>query len=167
MKLIQNITVLVGLSAVLFVMGATGARGQIAYPARFAGTFTLSFEAQWGEMTLPAGDYTLQYGIQDNGRGLVVVRGTAKGSPYGMILAGPLGQTSVTKNAIVCIREGKKAYVRGLELPAIGATVHFALPHGVSVKAWIVSEKQRHSTNTQLAQAPMLIQRVPVKANGK
>jgi hypothetical protein len=158
MKTVRNLTIMVGLSAALLALGTIGARGQIAYPARFAGTLTLPFEAHWGAMTLAAGDYTLQYGIQDDGSRLAYVRSTAKGGPYGMILAGPLGQTSATKNALVCVREGNVLIVRALEMPAIGEAVRFPLPRGVE----LVAQQRNHNANTQLTETRIPMIRVPV-----
>jgi hypothetical protein len=163
MKTIRNITILVGLSVALFAMGATGARGEVPYSTHLAGMFTLPFKAQWGKLTLPAGDYTLQYGTEDNGQGLVVVRGMAKGSPYGMILAGPTGQTSATKNALVCVREGKRVYIRELQMGAIAQSASFKLPHGVKVRAWVVASKGNHNSTTQIAEVLVPIERVSPK----
>jgi hypothetical protein len=163
MKTIRSLMTLAGLSLVLFALGATGARGQLVYPAHFAGTFTLPSEAQWGAMTLPAGDYTLQYGAQENGHRLVLVRGTARGSPYGMILAGPVDETSASKNAVICVRDGNTLTVRALEMPTIGESVRFALPRG----AKLVAHNGKHGGYSQLAEAPMLIQRIPITLNAK
>lgn len=163
MKTIRGLMTLAALSVMLLALGAAGAKGQSFYSTRFAGSFTLPFEAQWGKMTLPAGDYTLQYGMHEYGHGLVVVRGTANGSPQGMILAGPVGETSAGKNAIVCIREGSSLIVRSLEMPVIGESVNFAMPPGVRLMA----RNGKHSGYTQLAEAPMLIQRIPVTLNTK
>lgn len=138
-----------------------GGKAQVHFSTHFKGAFTLPFEAQWGSLTLPAGDYTLQYGIQLDGAGLVVVRGTAKGSPYGMILAGSVGDTSATRNEIVCIREGKALIVRGLEIPAIGESVRFGPPPGTRV----VANRRNHNGYNQIAEAPALIQRIPIVLN--
>ena len=48
-------------------------------------------------------------------------------------------------------------------MSAIGETVNFMLPHGSKLTARLGSG----STNTQLAEAHMLIQRVPIKLDGK
>lgn len=83
MKAIRNLMTLAGFSLVLFALGAPGARGQIANPAQFAGTFTLPIDAQWGAVTLPAGNYTLRYGTQGKGNHrLVIVRGEVPGFGY-------------------------------------------------------------------------------------
>jgi hypothetical protein len=164
MKTIRNITILVGLSAALFILVATGARAQELSTTSFAGTFTLPFDTQWGAMTLPAGDYNLSYGMPfKGGNYAVVVAGKAEASPRGMILTGPRNDVSAAKNALVCIREGDVLFVRALELPAIGESISFALPHGAQVTA----HQRNGSTNFQLAEAPVLIQRLPVLAAAK
>ncbi|HEX5412841.1 MAG TPA: hypothetical protein VFZ27_13410 [Terriglobia bacterium] len=163
MKTIRGLMTLAGLSVMLLALGATGAKGQGSYATQFAGTFTLPFEAQWGKMTLPAGDYALQYGLNEIGYGLVVVRGAAKGSPYGSIIAGPLGETSAKQNAIICVRDGNALIVRALEMPTIGTSVNFALPPGAN----FVAHNAKHSGYTQLAEAPVLIQRIPVTLDSK
>jgi hypothetical protein len=167
MKKILNLVTLAGLSLAFLALGAAGAKAQTVYSTRFVGTFTLPFEAQWGALTLPAGDYTLEYGMQESGHRLAFVRGTEKGRPYGMILAGPLDQTSETKNALVCVLEGNKGYVRAVELPVIGESARFALPHGVKVEARILRGKLNHNAKTQLAETRIRIARVSVKLDGK
>lgn len=163
MKTIRGLMTLAALSVMVLALGATGAKGQANYSTHFAGTFTLPFEAQWGKMTLPAGDYTLQYGLNDIGHGLVVVRGAAKGSPYGSIIAGPLGETSAKQNAIVCVRDGNTLIVRALDMPSIGQSVDFTLPPG----AKLVAHNGKRGGYAQLAEAPMLIQRIPITLNTK
>ncbi len=163
MKTIRGLTTLAGLSLMLLALGATGAKGQGSNSTRFAGTFTLPFEAQWGKMTLPAGDYTLQYDMNEIGHGLVVVRGTAKGSPYGSIIAGPLGETSAKQNAIICVRNGNALIVRSLEMPAIGESVLFRMPRGAKLAA----HNGQRGGYTQLAEGPMLIERIPLTLSAK
>ena len=68
-----------------------------------------------------------------------------------------------TTSHLVCILEGNKGYVRSLELPEIGATLHFPRPHGVSVQAWIVAGNQGHNAKTQLAEIRIPVSHVPVK----
>ena len=164
MKAIRNLTILVGLSVALIALAATGARAQNLALTSFNGTFTLPVDAQWAEMALPAGEYSLSYGQPfKGGINVVTVAGKAEGSPRGMILVKARSQTSASKNALVCAREGHNLIVRALELPAIGESIEFALPHGAD----LVAEQRNDSTNTQLAQAPMLIQRIPVKPSEK
>ena len=164
MKTIRNFMTLVGGSLALLALGATGARGQGLTRTSFAGTFTLPFEAQWGAMTLPAGDYSLYYGqLFATGTTAVAIAGKAEGSPRGWILVQAGERTSALKDGLVCIRDGNSLVVRKLELPAIGESVNFALPRGTK----LLANQQNHDRYTQLAKGPMLIQRVPVIPNGK
>ena len=157
MKTIRSLMILAGLSLVVLVLGATGAKAQSLRSISFSGSFTLPVDAQWGPLTLPAGSYTLYYGSND-GPSLVEVRGTAKGSPHGFILTEAHNLASGTKNSLACVREGGALIVRGLELPAIGESAYFAMPHG----ARLIAHNGKRNGNTQLAEAPMLIQRIPV-----
>lgn len=43
---------------------------------QYKGTFTLPFQAQWGPLTLPAGDYTID--LQSSADSFLVVRGEGK-----------------------------------------------------------------------------------------
>jgi hypothetical protein len=164
MKTIRNLAILSGLFLALFALAATGARAQVGQGAstiNFIGAFTLPSDAQWGTMTLPAGEYTLNYGNR-YGSYSVEVRGTAKGSPHGRILAGPLGQTSATKNALNCVREGDVLYVRALEMPDIGESAKFKLPHGVEVRSKMIAKSHNPSGKTQLAEVVIGVERAPV-----
>ena len=164
MKTIRNMAIVMGFSLALFALAATGANAQVLSKANFSGTFTLPVQAQWGTVTLPAGDYTLHYGhLAMGGPYAVEIVGEGKRGPHSVILSAGKNSVSATKNAITCVRQGGALIVRALEMPEVGESVSFALPRG----AQLVSHKQIHNGYTQLAEAPMLIQRVPVKANGK
>jgi hypothetical protein len=145
----------------LAAFGAAGARAQGLTMTGVGGTFNLPREAQWGAMTLPAGNYTLHFGYAVSGMPVVEVRGTAKGSPQGIFIAQAHNSASGTKNAIVCVRQGDALVVRGLELAAAGESATFALPHGAQLTA-----RQRNANrNIQIAEVPMLIRRAPVNLN--
>lgn len=161
MKTIRSLMAMFGLSLVLSTLVAIGARGQALDSGQFNGKFTLPFVAQWGAMTLAPGNYTLQYGTQKSGQRLVEVRGTAKGSPYGMIQARPGGVTTATRNTIVCVREGSVLIVRALEMPAIGEVVEFAVPHGIRLRV----HKAKHNGFAQFDRGHMPIQRVALHVN--
>jgi hypothetical protein len=168
MKTLRNMTIVVGLALVLLGLGATSASAQTLTTTSFGGTFTLPFEAQWGSMTLPAGDYSLFYGHM-NGRGayLVEVAGKGEGGPHGMVIARGRNQAETSENVIVCVREGNKGYIRGLQIGVIGESATFKIPHGVEVRTRIVVENQKHKGNTQIAQASTVVERVPIKQIGK
>lgn len=162
MKTIRSLMIMTGLLLAIFTLGPAGARGQVLDSAHFKGTFNLPVAARWGTMNLPAGEYTLRYGTLPAGPTLVEIAGKAKGSPRGVILVGPIDPTSAKKNSIVCIREGNSLLVRELELPAIGESVRFPMPRGIT----LVAQKRSHGKYT-LAQASNLIQRVPVIVSGE
>jgi hypothetical protein len=163
MKTIRNFVTLFGLSLMLAAFGAAGARAQGLTMTNVGGTFNLPLEAQWGSMTLPAGNYALHFGYAASGMPVVEVRGTEKGSPQGIFIAQAHNNASGTKNAIICVREGDGLLVQGLELAAAGESASFSLPRGARLTA-----RQRNSNGTvQVAEAPMLIQRVPISLNAK
>jgi hypothetical protein len=167
MKNTRNLAAMVGLSVMLFALGVTGAKAQQSQGLSvtdFGGTFTLPHDAVWGKMTLPAGDYSLYYGqLSDGGIKVVEVVGKTEGSPHGFILAQMPNPTSAMKNGIVCVREGNSLVVRALEMSAIGESVNFRLPHG----ARLTARNANHNGYMQLAEAPMLIERIPVTLNAK
>jgi len=164
MKTIRSLATILGLSLTLFALGPAGAKAQTIKAADFAGTFTLSNNAQWGNVALSAGIYMLRYGQPFAGGPFAVeVFGKEKGSPHGVILVSGKNHTSARKNALVCSRDGATLIVRAVEMPAIGETVTFVLPRGTKLTAHHGSS----STNTELAEADMLIQRIPVTLNTK
>jgi hypothetical protein len=166
MKTIRNMMTVVGLSMVLFALGVAGAKaqqGQGLVVTDAAGTFTLPMDAQWGKMALPAGDYSLYYGrVAGGGPSMLEVVGNAKGSPHGFILAQTHNPTSATKSSIVCVREGDTLIVRALEMASVGKTIFFSLPHGAQLTA-----HRQNKRTYELADGPMLIQRVPLTLNAR
>ena len=164
MKTIRSLMTLAGLTLAVFALSATGAKAQAISAASFSGTFTLPVAAQWGRMTLPAGTYNLNYGwTQGSDVPMLEVTGKAKGSPHGFIIAQTHSGVSVAKNTLLCVREGDALVIRALEMPAIGTAVKFSMPHG----ARLVAQNTKHNGYAQLAEAPMLIERVPVTLNTK
>ena len=136
MKPIRSMAILMGVGLALLASGASRARAQALTTTAFSGTFTLPFEVQWANMTLPAGEYTLSDGHQNSASAyLVEIAGKDKGSPHGVILARGRSRASASGDALVCIRDGNKGYVWPLELSAIGEAAEFALPHGVEVES--------------------------------
>ena len=163
MKTLRNITILVGLSAVLFALVATGAKAQAITSTHFTGTFTLPLETHWGAVTLPAGDYTLRYGTAFSSTRLVTIAGKADGRTLGMILPESLDDASEPKDAIRCVREGNILYVSALEMPLIGESTRFKIPHGVEVQSKVVAKNHTPSGKTQLPQVAILVHGGAVK----
>jgi hypothetical protein len=160
MKTIRGLMIPVVVVLAFLALTATGARGQRFQSTLFSGNFTLPFEAQWGAMTLPAGEYSLRYGrLNDGGVYMVAIVGEAQRSSHGWVLIKGIDPASATKNALVCIRQGNKGIVRALELPAIGKSVSFALPRG----AELLVHQRNHNTNTQLTEVRIPLERVRAK----
>jgi hypothetical protein len=165
MKKLQSLLIPIAALLMFLALAATEASAQnlSSYSTQYTGTLTLTFAAQWGKMVLPPGEYNINYGtLTSAGLHVVEVASTRDPSVRGWALPKAKGDIKGTKSRLVCIREGNKGYVRSLELPEIGATLYFPRPHGVSVKAWIVSEKQSHNATTQLAEMRISLAPVPV-----
>jgi hypothetical protein len=164
MKTIRSLMILAGLSLAVLALGAPGAKAWSPEGTEFAGTFTLPFEAQWGSTILPVGEYSLYYRQAHAGGPLIVeVQGKEKGSPHVFILPQGVSDASATKSALVCVREGNGLVIRALEMTQIGTAAYFPLPRG----ARLTAHNGKHSGYTQLAEAPMLIQRIRVTLNAK
>ena len=120
------------------------------------GTFTLPFEAKWGQATLPAGDYEFKLHTASPPY-IAVVSGTDGRS---FIMAQTVTDRDASgDNALILVRRGKSGTVRALRLsnaspgkPNAGLVFQYAAPKG---------ERQL------LAQGPVLIQRIPVLVSGK
>lgn len=163
MKTIRNVTTLAGVSLMLFALCAPSAKAQALSPTNLGGTFTLPFEAQWGPMTLPAGEYSLYYGLTGAGTRVVEVIGKAKGSPHGFIGVQKYNLTSTTKTVLICVRWGDSRIVRELDMAEIGESLFFGPPRGAKP----VASQRNHNVYAQLGEVPMLIQRIPVTLNGR
>ena len=163
MKTIRRLTIPAGILLMYLALAATGARAQDLFSTHFAGKFTLPFMAQWGMTILPPGEYNLYYGyLYPSGTKTVEIRGQGE-LPHSMILARRDATAKGTNNVLICVREGDKAYVSGLELAAIGESAQFALPHGVEVEARILAGKHNHTATTQVAEMRISIAPAPVK----
>jgi hypothetical protein len=163
MKTIRSLLTLVAMSMVLFALGTAEAKARVFDTVSFEGSVTLPLDTQWGAMRLPAGEYKVLLGSNDFGFKFVEVRDKAKGSLHGMILAGPFGDTSATKNALVCVRKDNLLIVRTLELPTLGHRVSFRNHRGEH----LLARNRNRGTNMQLAEVPELTQRIPVKMTAK
>lgn len=161
MKTVRNFMILAGLSVALVAMGATGARAQLIPLPEFTGSFTLPVQARWGSMTLPAGNYALYYGAPFKGGNHAVEVVKADGSVMGMVFVRGRKQTSASKSALVCNREGNVDVVRALELPGLGESIQFSLPRNLQLMA----NRQSHNATDQSAELHGLVQRVPVTLN--
>jgi hypothetical protein len=116
----------------------------------FRGTFTLPFEAQWGKIVLPAGEYefTLDHGSV---AGMVSIR--AEGTQgLGVVLNQAVyDQQTIDHSELVLVRSGGNYTVRALRLADLGVTLEYSVP----------------KTGRQIiSQAPQLLERIPVAMGG-
>ena len=160
MKKFWNSVMMAGLTVVLVVLCAPGAKAQSTSPTLFGGTVNLPFQMQWGPMVLPAGEYTLHYGAVNGTTYVVEVQGRGKGSPHGLILARNPNPSSARTSSLTCIREGNIGIVRKLEMPGIGRSISFAMPNGAMLMA------NNHRGNAGGTVAQLTVQRIPVLVNG-
>lgn len=133
-------------SAVLFAIFAVPAHAQGAV----SGTFTLPFDAQWGQLKLPAGTYS--FDIQDTLRfhQIIVLQGT---KIVGLVSPSEISHEDEANlhPSLLCVRHNANFFVRALRLPQLG-TLYYK------------GEKEKPLT---VAQAPELIQDVPITVSGK
>jgi len=154
MRTIRNFAVLFAVGILAAAMGASRASAQ-----EFHGKFTLPFPALWGTTSLPPGNYDLNVERAQGGQRKLELRSEYGQSVFVLAMA-ETASPSVNKNAIVCIRQGSARIVRSLELSTLGETLDFHLPKG----AVMYAQKRSAKEPTLLAEAPQLIQRIPLVA---
>jgi len=132
--------------------GADRARAQGA----LGGQFTLPFETRWGSAVLPAADYTLMLDHKGAIDVVDISRGQVKVAMV-LCIAHDNRSYNSSHSAITIVRHGNKGTVLSLNLPQLGEIYFFSLPKGERVFAQNSPKREM-----VLAQAPELIQRIPV-----
>jgi hypothetical protein len=137
--------------ALLATCLSAGVASAQQYPAVYHGKFILPFEAQWGSVSLPAGEYTFTLDSTTL-PAFVTVRGDSRGSQPLKIMAQAISQQSSSyQSALVVVRSSGRGVVRNLHLAELGMDFEYAMPKGA----------------TLVAQGPRLVQRIPVSAGGR
>ena len=114
------------------------------------GEFTLPFDVHWGEAVLPAGQYTFDLPSTRTPK-VIQVRGQS--ANVLLMAQGTADLPSLTEDsALTLVRSGGNHIVRSLRLGPIGTSLYYTPRKGDAVR---------------VAQAPELIQRVPVRLYGK
>lgn len=144
MKALRNqLLAIAGLALASVLAGSATAQ------AKASGSFTLPFEAKWGNTVLPPGDYTLT----------VNSTSFASNSTYWVTFdpKGQRGQTIVSvqdrgpkageKNMLVAVRSGGAYRIRTLRLPIANLILNFPAPK---------------DEQALIAKAPELIESVPI-----
>jgi hypothetical protein len=143
MKLTQSYTLV---KVLLLAVLAAGVSTSLASAQVCEGTFTLPFQARWGQVTLPAGKYSFRLDPSASPY-TVTVQGASRGA---IVMAHHISDRQDSgRSELLIVRSGGKAWVRALHLvgPDLGQVFVYPLPKG---------------ERNYLAQAPQLNQRVPV-----
>src|ERR1043166_7412048 len=139
-------------------LGADRARAEAA----LGGQFTLPFETRWGSAVLPAADYTLMLDHKGAIDVVDISRGQIKVAMV-LCIAHDNRSYNSSHSAITIVRHGNKGRVLSLDLPQLGHIYFFSLPRGEKVFA----QNSPKSKGVLVAQAPELIQRIPVVQDGR
>jgi hypothetical protein len=124
----------------------------------YKGTFTLPIEARWGSATLPPGDYSFTVNTAFANHLAKVT--DQDGNWVAMIMASGTSERQFSgRNALFLVRRGRVGTVRALHLATRGTDS----PKG----GLVLYYSPPKSEPPLLAQAPELLQRIPVVASGK
>jgi hypothetical protein len=135
------------LAAGLYVGGTSAKLG----PAPICkGKFTLPFVAQWGSMTLPAGDYT--FDVQTTTLpAYLILHQEQRGTSVFIKEQNVSARRSSDQSSLIVVRSAGSLIVHSLRLRELGVEYEFATPKGHVI----------------LAQQPELIQRIEILGAGK
>ncbi len=116
------------------------------------GKFTLPFDSVWGRKVLPAGDYS--FSLESASLpAKVTLRDGTRGNAIAIIMAQGISESKPSDHsALFLLRHGNKGVVRSMYLADLGLVFYYPT---------------RAAGAQLLAQAPELIQRVPISAVGK
>ena len=117
--------------------------------AKAAGSFTLPFEAKWGNAVLPPGNYTFSVHSANSASGAVYLVTLAPQGRIGETITSmqDLGARIGEKNMLVAVRTGGRYRITSLHLAIANLVVNFAVPK---------------DERTQIAAAPQLVESVPI-----
>ena len=117
-----------------------------------SGTFTLPFEARWGQAVLPPGNYSFTLDSTGPDRLVTIIQGES-GRNVGTVQAqGATDQQTLDRSDLVLVRGGENYTIGAVRLASQGLTINYPLPK---------TERQ------MIVQAPQLLQRIPVMESGK
>ena len=95
------------------------------------GAFTLTHDVRWQNVAVPAGDYKFSVELRGPSEMLMLHKVSGGGSGF-MILVNDVDSVApaaASENGkLTLVSESGTRYVSAMELPAIGATLHFAVP---------------------------------------
>jgi len=135
MKSIRTFAYAFVLTLSAFTFAPTPASAQDA-----GGTFTLSHEVYWQNAHVMPGEY--RFSIESRGLSkLVAVRQISGGDASFITIANDAGSESHPGlSRLLLVSRSGKSYVSMMELPALGMTLHFAVPSETGTKEIATAE---------------------------
>lgn len=117
----------------LLALSSLTLRPALASAQDARGAFTLTHNVRWQNVTVPAGDY--KFSVELRGPSEMLTLSKVSGESAGfMILVNNVDSfapatTAASENGkLTLVTESGSRYVSSMELPAIGTTLHFAVP---------------------------------------
>jgi hypothetical protein len=92
------------------------------------GKFTLSHDVYWGNAKVPAGDYEFSYNPDANARMLSLNKLSGDRTGYLLIVASTEDAKASDLSRLILETKFGGSYVRAMQLPESGMTLHFNVP---------------------------------------
>ncbi len=114
--------------AAVLTLSALNFAPSLASAQDAAGTFTLTHEVHWQNAVVPAGKYRFTVGA--NGPAQLLTLSKLTGSAAGfMLLATDVRATEPSDvSQLVVVSRANGSFVKTMQLPEFGMTLHFAVP---------------------------------------
>lgn len=135
---------LLGAVVLATLLNAGVARAQMC-----VGDFTLTSETRWGRAILPPGHYTFE---MDSTNDRITIRSQDRRVAVMVISLGHAMATQLKSSELILVSRGRKPTVRELRLNPLEEVFSYAVPK---------------ENPEQVAQAPSVVQSVPVTLSGK
>ena len=92
------------------------------------GKFTLTHDVYWGSAKVPAGDYEFSYDPDANTRMLSLNKLSGDRTGYLLIVASTEDAKTSDLSRLILETKAGGSYVRAMQLPESGMTLHFNVP---------------------------------------
>ena len=138
---------ILGLAALIVCSSAALASAEMV-----RGTFSLPFEARWGQAVLPPGNYSFSVDSSGSARLVTSFEGETSKNEGAVLPQGYTDQQTLDRSELLLVNTGGNYAIRALRLAPAGITINYPVPK---------AERQ------MVVQAPQLLQRIPVMASGK
>jgi hypothetical protein len=114
--------------ATVLTLSALNFAPSLASGQEGTGKFTLSHEVHWQNVVVPAGDY--RFTIEPNGPAsmLTLRKLTGKGAGFIMLVKETEASKPSDMSRLEMVSRRGGSFVKQMELPEFGVTLHFAVP---------------------------------------